>query len=223
MIISFPVSPDWTTMRRYLGYLDEAVKAQAEMLMSRLSKVCSPKITYREFAVERKCDGIYLLNEKFGGEDIKKHLEGCERCILMSLTLGVGADGLLRTLESSDMSSAVVCDTLCSVLAEQLCDEAQKKLESEYEGEFLTDRYSPGYGDLPLETNRSIAVLLDIPKRIGVSVTESCLLLPRKSITAIIGISERETKGHLAGCESCRIYEKCTLRREGKTCGNKDI
>lgn len=223
MNLNLPSTPDWDTLHRYLGYLDEPMRALAEKLVKRLKEVCTPKIVYREFAVERKGDGIYLLSEYFGGEDIKKHLEGCERCILMSLTLGVRADGLLRTLESSDMSAAVVCDTLCSVLTEQLCDEAQSQIAAEYSGRFITQRYSPGYGDLPLDTNKSIAKLLDTPKRIGVSVTESCLLLPRKSVTAIIGISEKETKGHLAGCENCRIYEKCTLRREGKTCGNKDI
>ena len=222
MNLNFPAFPDWDSLRRYLGYLDESTRAQAEKLMDRLRKVCSPIITYRESAVERKGDGIYLYNEKIGGEDIKKHLEGCENCILLALTLGMGADRLIRTLESSDMSSAVICDTLCSVPTEQLCNEARCELSKEYEGLYLTESYSPGYGDLPLYTNKSMEKLLETPRRIGVSVTESQLLLPRKSITAIIGISETETKGQLAGCEHCKLYDKCTLRREGKSCG-KDI
>lgn len=222
MNINLPEIPDWDLLCRYLGYLDNGTKAQSEKIMGRLKEVCLPKITYREIAVERKGDGIYLYNEKFGGEDIKKHLAESERCILLGLTLGMGADRLIRTLESSDMSSAVVCDTLCSVLTEQLCADARQEIAKEYEGLYLTDSYSPGYGDLHLDTNRSMEKLLDMPKRIGVSVTESMLLLPRKSITAIIGISKTETKGHLAGCENCRIYDKCTLRREGKSCG-KDI
>ena len=221
MNLKLPEEPDFDTLRRYLGYLDEDTRAQAEKLMCRLKAVCTPKYTYREFAVERRDDGIYLYNERFGGEDIEKHLEGCQCCVVFALTLGAGADGLMRTLESSDMPSAVVCDSLASVLTEQLCDEAQEQIRAQYSGLYLTDRYSPGYGDLPLDTNRSVARLLDTQKRIGVSVTESCLLLPRKSVTAIIGISKTETKGHLAGCEHCKLYDKCTLRKEGKTCGNK--
>ncbi len=223
MELKLPDNPDWETLKRYLGGLDRDTKQLAHQLVGKLNKVCTPRETHREFAVERKTDGIYLFNERFEGEDIKKHLEGCESCILFSMTLGIKTDALLRTLESSDMAAAVVCDSLASVLTEQICDAAQKQLESEYEGKFLTSRYSPGYGDLPLEANKTIEKLLETPKRIGVTATESCLLLPRKTVTAIIGISDRKTKGHTASCEGCRIYDKCTLRREGKTCGSKDI
>lgn len=220
--IKMPDAPDMEMLCRYLGYADEPVKALADGLYKRLKKVCAPKFTYRESAVERKGDGIYILNRKFGGEDIKKHLENCEGCILFALTLGIGADSLLRTLASGDMSQAVVCDTLASVLTEQLCDEAQKQIEKEYPNSFLTQRYSPGYGDLPLEANGDIVKMLDTQKRIGVASTESFLLLPRKSVTALIGVSDTEVKGHLAGCENCRMYDKCTFRKDGKSCG-KDI
>ncbi len=223
MNLKLPEIPDWEMLRRYLGYLDEPAKTLAEDLHRRLSSVCSPKFTYREFAVERKGDGIYLYDEKFGGDDIAKHLDGCDSCVLLAVTLGAQTDALLRTLESSDMAAAVVCDTLASVLAEQLCDDVLCQLREQYKGKYLTECYSPGYGDLPLCTNKSAERLLDMPRKIGVAVTDSYLLLPRKSITAIIGISEKETKGHLADCESCRLYDKCKLRREGKSCGNKYI
>ncbi len=223
MDIKLPETPDWETLRRYLGGLDEYTRRTADALMQKLKAVCTPRETHREYAVLRKSDGIYLFDDKFAGEDIQKHLDGCDICIVMAVTLGVKADGLLRTLESSDMSVAVICDSLASVLVEQVCDQVQEELKKEYTGYCLTDRYSPGYGDLPLSANRTIERMLDTPKRIGVTALENYLLLPRKTVTAIIGISEKETKGHMAGCENCRIFEKCTLRREGKSCGSKDI
>lgn len=223
MELRLPDIPDWETLGRYLGGLDEYTRRTTDGLMEKLRAVCTPRETHREYAVLRKSDGIYLFDERFEGEDIKKHLADCDRCIVLTVTLGVKADGLLRTLESSDMSAAVIFDSLASVLTEQVCDQVQKELEKEYGGYFLTDRYSPGYGDLPLRANKTIEKMLETPKRIGATVLENHLLLPRKTVTAIIGISERETKGHMAGCESCRLFTKCTLRREGKSCGSKDI
>ncbi len=223
MDLILPMTPDWETLERYLGGLDEKTRCTAELMMKKISDVCTPREIHREFAVRRKNGGIYLFDELFEGEDIKKHLEGCERCVLFSLTLGVKIDGLLRNLESSDMAAAVICDALASVLTEQISDSAHEQLKEEYKEYHLTSRFSPGYGDLPLTANKAVEKLLDTPRRIGVTALENYLLLPRKTITAVIGISEKETSGHAAGCENCRIYEKCTLRREGKTCGKKNI
>ncbi len=223
MELRLPDIPDYETLEHYLGGLDEYTRCTADMLMEKLRAVCTPRETHREYAVLRKSDGIYLFDERFEGEDIKKHLADCDRCVVLAVTLGVKADGLLRAFESSDMSAAVILDSLASVLTEQVCDQVQDMLEKEYEGYFLTDRYSPGYGDLPLSANKTIERMLETPKRIGATVLENFLLLPRKTVTAIIGISEKETKGHMAGCENCCVYEKCTLRREGKSCGSKDI
>lgn len=216
---------DYESLWRYLGQPDELTEKKAVSVVERLYKVCTPKETHREFAVEKTSDGICLIGTGtiLKGENIARHLENCGGCIISALTLGTGADMLVRTLSVSDMASSVICDSAASVLAEQLSAQNEEILRREYAERklFLTESYSPGYGDFPLETNKEIDLLLMLNRRIGLAVTQDSLLLPRKSITSVIGISEKNVKGSRATCESCRLYSKCTLRKEGKHCGSR--
>ena len=83
---------------------------------------------------------------------------------------------------------------------------------------YLTGRYSPGYGDWPITVQPRIAALLDTPKRIGLYVTDTFLMLPRKSVTAVMGLSDVPVTGKRAGCAHCALREKCEYRKRGVTC-----
>ena len=58
----------------------------------------------------------------------------------------------------------------------------------------IKPRFSPGYGDVPLEIQKDIVMLLDCAKRIGVSLNDSLLMSPSKSVTAFIGLQEPSGK-----------------------------
>ena len=124
------------------------------------------------------------------GEDIKKHLQGCDEIILLAVTIGLQVDELIHRTEAADMSGAVVLDALASIAVERLCDEAIKKIQLSTVNCQLSTRYSPGYGDFPLEVQSEILAILDAKKKIGLYVNESNLLIPRKSITAVIGVKK---------------------------------
>ena len=83
---------------------------------------------------------------------------------------------------------------------------------------YLTIRYSPGYGDFPLSFQKEILDFLDAYRKIGLSVTPNYIMIPRKSITAVLGISNFNVKGKLAGCNQCVLKEKCNYRKRGMTC-----
>ena len=128
------------------------------------------------------------------GLSIRKHLEGCSLGLLFCLTLGRGADRAICKAQAEDMALAVVSDALASAMTECACDEAQKEILSEesfacYEA---TSRFSPGYGDLSLDCQKEILGVLDASRRLGVSVSEGGLLLPRKSVTAVIGLKTKK-------------------------------
>ena len=72
------------------------------------------------------------------------------------------------------------CDRLCGRLAEQFPDRQ------------LTDRYSPGYGDLPLAVQREVMEALDCGRTVGITLSDSLLMTPSKSVTAIIGMKEKQ-------------------------------
>lgn len=155
------------------------------------------------------------------GEDIRRHLDGCDACILLAVTLGGGVETKLRAAQQTDMALAVMMDVCASVLVEQYTAAAQDILyaKAEAEGRYLTGRYSPGYGDFPLGMQPALLRLTNAQRAIGLTATEDCLLLPRKSVTAVLGVAGHPVSGRMAGCDACAIREKCDLRKEGKTCG----
>lgn len=153
----------------------------------------------------------------FESRDIKKHLEGCREIIIMGATLGIQVDQLIRVVQIRDMAEAVILDSGASVLIEQVCDllEAQIKATTNM---YLTGRYSPGYGDYPIKAQSWLIRTLDAQRKIGLTVNESYIMIPRKSVTAIIGAADHPVSGYLSTCDKCTIRDKCILRKEGKNC-----
>ena len=152
---------------RMLSLLDEA---ESELLTA-----AKPKYLYR--VTELPCD--WLIQ----GEDIKKHLTGCEQAVVMCATLGAEVDRLIRVSQISDMPRAVVIDAMASAMIEQVCAEVDRLLAQQMTDSFFTYRFSPGYGDYPIELQSGFLRFLDAPRKIGLSATESFLLTPTKSVT----------------------------------------
>ena len=117
------------------------------------------------------------------------------------------------------MSGALILDAAGSAAVENVCDNLCADLAAAFAPRHLTDRFSPGYGDLPLNQQRWFFSLLDINRRLGVSLTESGLMVPQKTVTALVGVSDREQPKRPTGCESCALAERCAFRKEGKRCG----
>lgn len=159
------------------------------------------------------------------GSAIKKHLAECNGMIIMAVTLGAGVDRLIRLSQIRDMAEAVLLDSGASILAEQCADIMEAAIKAEAAPEqaqaaqiYFTGRYSPGYGDFPIEMQKTLLQVVDGPKSIGLTTNESCILIPRKSITAVIGMADHPVTGYLATCDECTIRDNCRLRAEGMFC-----
>ena len=142
----------------------------------------------------------------------------CTQAALLACTLGPGFDTLLRTEQARDMSRAVLLDACGSVWVEAGCDQAEHELAARFPGRFLTDRFSPGYGDFPLDIQPAICTALDTRRRLGLHVTDSLLLNPVKSVTAVIGLADRPQMARVRGCSYCSMNQTCALRKGGKSC-----
>ena len=157
------------------------------------------------------------------GEDVHKHLKGCGQAILLAVTLGPGVDAQIRRAGVGDIAAGVASDALGSALAEQAAEAAEAELRqwAARQGKYLTGRYSPGYGDWPLAVQPLLAAALDTARRAGLCVTENNLMTPRKSITAILGVSDHPVRGHLAGRGHCVLRTRCAYRKRGITCASE--
>lgn len=182
-----------------------------------------PKYVYRKTAVTFTENGVLLggVNTLLSGRDIKKHLSGCTEAIVMAVTLSAEADKLIRRTAVTDMAEALAVDCLCSAGVEQVCDRAEEEIFENIKTKYRTWRFSAGYGDLPLDIQKDLLIFLNAQRRIGLTVTENSLLLPSKSVTAIIGISETPVERGKKGCESCKMKGNCAFSASGKKCSGR--
>ena len=209
---------------RYMGIKgkpDPLTSAAAEECEQLLLKAASPKFhwSFAEIS-EANSEGIFLTGHKLvlRGNDIAEHLRDCFGAALLCATLGEGADKLLRKLQSEDMAKAVIADSLASAAIEQVCDTAEEKIRERFPDKFMTWRFSPGYGDLPLETQKDFLAAVNASRTVGISLTGGGLLTPTKSVTAIIGISDKPVNSARKGCGSCTMKESCKFRKTGGHC-----
>jgi len=217
MTLTLPDTLDTAAALRCLGVKGGAPDAALSALLHKA------EAALREAAAPRAvtlCASCGELSPCLQGEDIARHLAGCGRCALLAVTLGAQVDSIQRAANAVDMAYAVVLDALASVAAEAAADAAQQELQKALaaQGLFLTERFSPGYGDYPLAVQNELIRLLDAPRKIGLAATPTHLLTPRKSITAVLGIADHPVTGRRAGCAHCALREKCSYRKEGKTC-----
>lgn len=205
---------------RYLGYGKHAVDDQTLGLIAdsfgSLRTLSSRKSVYRIFDLEQE-DGETV---RFGSLTVKskslgKNLRGCDKIVLFGATLGIGVDQLLSRTSKTDMAKTVVLQACAAALLEEYCDECQDRIrqEMESEGRYLRPRFSPGYGDFPIECQRDMVRMLDCAKSIGLTLTESCMMAPSKSVTAVIGAGRAAVRCHRQGCESCEKLD-CIYRRD---------
>ena len=157
---------------RYMGYREQPPAPQMEMIEScrrELVKAITPAWVYRAFDIEECDDGIKLAGTKliFKGEDIRRHLSGCRRCILLCATASSKADELIRRKEAEDITLGYMTDCLASAAVEAVCDEAEKEIYEKLTGCWFTWRFSPGYGDFPLDIQPMIIETLNAQKRAG--------------------------------------------------------
>ena len=143
------------------------------------------------------------------------HLNNCSQAILFAATTGIGLDRLIARYSRVSPVKALLFQAIGAERIERLCDlfcddmTAQQSLL----GKGVTRRFSPGYGDLPLNLQGDLFQILDCPRKIGLTLNQSLLMSPSKSVTALMGIGPLScTHGHTSGCAACS-QESCIYRR----------
>ena len=131
-----------------------------------------------------------------------------------------------RKAEYVNLAKSIIMDSAATTFVERTCDYVQEIIEKEVKksGKYITMRYSPGYGDLPLECGKEILNILQSQKKIGLTTSSSGLMIPRKSVSAIIGIYDsskdddidkyNKVKKGKKSCLECPNYNNCIYRRE---------
>lgn len=216
---------DKNEVLRYLGHrgqeFSKEIDIKIDFLTDNAYSVCSPKSVWGIFEPEFS-DKVYLkgTNLAFEGKDIFNHLKGAKKVAVLGATLGINAEREILKFQQFDMVSAVIADAVFDAYIESLADSTEAEIESfaKKQNLYINWRFSPGYGDFPIETQKGISDVLNLSKTIGLTVTESNLLIPRKSVTAVIGLFDEPQPKNIGGCENCSLKDKCKSKRECKKC-----
>lgn len=204
----------------YLGCKqgDDGLMKTIREMITVVNQCASPRVLWREYMLE---DGQPVGLFPFPGNDIARLWKESHACIIMAATLGVQIDREIKKRNIKDMGEALVLDACANAAIEAVCDQFCDDLAKEYErnGCYLTDRFSCGYGDLPIDIQTNVIQTLDAQKKIGLHVNESQILIPCKSVTAIMGVAKTIQPYIVRGCGVCRLRETCVYHRGGTTCG----
>ncbi|CUX43435.1 vitamin B12 dependent-methionine synthase activation domain-containing protein [Clostridium sp. C105KSO13] len=205
---------------RYLGYGKHAVDDHTLALISdsflNLEAAAGRKSIYRIFDLKQTGDDKVLIETmEIHSKNLAKNLKGCNKIVLFGATLGIGADRLIRRASLTDMARTVVLQACAAAMLEEYCEECQSNIDRELrtQGLYLRPRFSPGYGDFDIHYQTQLMQMLDCAKLIGLTMTDSFMMSPTKSVTAVIGASAAKEKCHSKGCESCD-KEDCAYRRD---------
>ncbi len=154
-------------------------------------------------------------NLTLSSDAICRHLAEAEEVAVMAVTIGSAVEQAINTAFSAgEYSHALLLDAAATTATEACADHLNRIVtaEARRRGLFTAFRFSPGYGDWDITVQPDI-VRLSEGDSIGITVTESSMLLPRKSVTAVIPLRAQKPEALAHGCSAC-TYQKCPSRKE---------
>ncbi len=184
---------------------------------------CSYKVCYIRMPIKWEEDAIDLGFGKIHSKGLISNLSGCREVIIFASTVGIQMDRLIAKYGRVSPAKSLMMQAIGAERIESLCDLFNEEMNAELcrEGFDTRVRYSPGYKDFSLDFQRGIFDILGCSTKIGLSLNDSMLMSPSKSVTAIIGISEEfREKGTKNKCLLCNKTD-CQFRTGGKDDGKR--
>lgn len=201
---------------RYMGCKD----VSADMIdlidscLKETNGIFTFKVAYDYFDINTDEDCVDLGFISCKSKGLSLNLSQCHKALIFAATIGIGIDRLIAKYSRISPSKALCFQAIGAERIESLCDLFNKEITEEANSQnlFTRPRFSPGYGDLSLDIQKNIFEILDCPRKIGLSLNESLLMSPSKSVTAIIGISDKPKHCSTSGCSECSKTD-CNFRR----------
>lgn len=166
---------------------DEKILALVDRAVELIEKGAQPKTLYRIFDCTVTNNELVIDGAHFSSVRLAQNLKGCKRVVVFGATLGTECDRLIKTATATDLALAMALQATAAAKIEEVCDNLEDTIKKEH-GIKLRQRYSPGYFDLDITEQKKLFSLIELTKRIGLTLTDTMEMLPTKSVTAFIGI-----------------------------------
>ena len=214
------IQPDIDEIRRYLGMSkavhDPVTDGMIQECIGKLQAVIQPVHLYAYYPLTITDDTFHVASLCFSSKSLRRNMEGCKEICVLACTIGIGADRLIRKTELTSISEAAVMQATAAAMAEAYCEHVNDMIKEEtaQRNLYCRPRFSPGYGDLSLTLQKDIFSLLNLTKNLGITLSESLLMIPTKSITALIGISDTCRSFTQNQCNTCNMQNTCNYTRK---------
>ena len=175
---------------RYAHCVPDAFEDAISQCVDEALTVLSNRVCFLVCDLHFNDKEIDLGFARTGSLDLRKNLKNCNRIIVFAATVGVGIDRLIQKYNRLLPSKALLMQAVGTEAVETVCDRFCDELRETYG--HIRPRFSPGYGDLPLSLQKDIFSALSCEKQIGVTLNDSLIMSPSKSVTAIVGLERRE-------------------------------
>lgn len=183
---------------RYLGYktgmdLPKEIETSVEEILDNVLKQSVPKVCYKYFEtkVGEQVDFGFVNVES---KELASNLEGCTETVIFGATIGIYTDRQIQKEQILSPVRALIYQAVGAAAVEAVCDDFNEwiRQKEKEKGRDICPRFSPGYGDVSLSIQKSIFQELSLAKLAGITLTDSLLMIPEKSVTAIIGIKNKK-------------------------------
>ncbi len=201
-------------MLRYSGAKNQTSDGLSSLIDECIAESCNAfgKVCYTVLSVEELYSLIPLAKDSAG---LSKYLQNASKIVLFAATVGIEIDRLLHRYSAISPAKALIFQAIGAERVEATCDEFCNQLPKLFAGESVaSSRFSPGYGDFSIEAQRGIFSVLNPEKHIGVTLTDSMLMSPTKSVTAIVKITSQPLKefNETQKCVACE-NQNCAFRQ----------
>lgn len=207
---------DLNEILRYMEVSDPNLAEDSLLQLARqardtIAQIALPRSVSKVLPVTFSEESIVTVGSlSIKSQDLRKTIAGCDTAVLFAATLGLEIDYAIGRYSHTDMTFALALQAGAAAYLEGFCDEWQQ--EQVPPGRYLRPRFSPGYGDFSITWQKKILELLRASETIGIKLTEHLMMLPSKSITAVIGFGKEELPCPKQKCDACG-NQNCPYRR----------
>jgi len=195
------LEPDLSEVFRYLGYtlkdrtnLEDEVHPIVTDVVQQFKNLMIPQSVYVCYPLKVEDDVLIFHDNRLKSRDLSRYLKECTAVYLFAATLGPKVDQQIQRMQKLDPVRAVCMQATGAMYIEKYCDYLCDlfKEEAAKDGFVPRHRFSPGFGDVPLETQKLFFSLLDCSKKIGLTLMDTLIMAPEKSVTAFVGLKKED-------------------------------
>ncbi len=192
------LEPDFSELYRYAGItdaslIDDNTKNLAEDAASQVRSLMNCRSVYIKLALKIENELISFGEKQIQSHALSRNLQDCSEVILFAATLGPEVDRAIQKASRINAAKSVMLQAAGAMYIEKYCDCLQSFFaeEERKNGLELRPRFSPGYGDVSLEVQKIFFEILQCQKNLALTLNDSLIMSPEKSVTAFIGLKNR--------------------------------